>query len=168
MYKVKLNLRKVVALAICLAGITTFVSCDKNDEITEDNELLVFNFKRAGGWIGLNENLEINADSTHYSISYHELGTWDPKSYQMTIKTSDEQWNYLIRTFNLETFTRIEDGSCRACVDGYDETFTFTRVDSTYSIYNGDSDENFQQMQDFFDSIFAQVENFEIIAGFRE
>jgi len=34
MFKVKLNLRKVVAIAICLAGVTFFSGCDK-EEITE-------------------------------------------------------------------------------------------------------------------------------------
>ena len=37
MFKVKLNLRKVIAIAICLAGVTMFWGCDKNDPNTEDN-----------------------------------------------------------------------------------------------------------------------------------
>ena len=154
-----------MAIFACLAGIIMFVSCDKNNEITEENELLVFNFQCVGGWSRLNENLKINADSTHYSVSYRELSTGEQKSYQMTIKTSDEQWNFLTTNFDLETFKKIENGSCRACLDGYDETFSFTKVDTTYSIYNGNANEYFQQMQDFFDAIFEQVENFEIIAG---
>ena len=146
---------------IFINGVQVYCYNDK------ENESLIFSFHRVGGWIGLNETLKINEDFTHYSISYREFGTWEPKSYQTTIKTSDEKWSYLTRTFNLETFTKIKDGSCRACVDGYDEAFSFTKVDKTYSIYNGNADEHFQQMQDFFDSIFGQVENFEIIAGFR-
>ena len=134
----------------------------------KDDESSIFNFHRVGGWIGLNENLKINATSTHYSISYRKFGTWEPQSFQTTVKTSDARWNYLTRTFNLKTFTKIKDGSCRACFDGYDVTFSFTKDDTTYSVYNGGADEHFQQMQDFFDSIFEQVENFEIIAGFRE
>ena len=156
--KVKICSNLIITLAVIL-----FASCDKSNETD-----VVFNFQREGGWIGISENLKISANSTHYSISYHEFGSWELKSYEITIKTSDEQWNNLTRAFDLKTFTKIKDGSCRACVDGYDETFSFIKVDKTYSIYNGDADENFKQMQGFFDLIYEQIENFEIIAGFRE
>ena len=164
----RLNLRNVVAIAICLAAMTLFASCEKSNEIIKDDDTLIFKFQRVGGWIGLNENLRINADSTHYSISYHEFGTWTHKSYQTAVKTSDKLWNNLTKTFKLETFTKIQDGVCRACVDGYDDTFFVTQDTENYTIYNGDCDEYFKQMQDFFDSIFDQIEYFEKIAGFRE
>jgi len=131
------------------------------------NESLVFSFRRFGGFIRLDENLRISEDSTHYSISYRELNNGEPKSYQTTIKTPDEQWNYLKEIFNLETFTRISNGSCRACFDGFDETFSYAKNGETHSIYNGIADEYYQQMQDFFDSIFEMVREFEVIADFR-
>ena len=37
MFKVKLNLRKVIAIAICLAGVTMFSGCNKDDPDNEDN-----------------------------------------------------------------------------------------------------------------------------------
>jgi hypothetical protein len=156
MQKNRLNLRNVVAITICLVAMAMFASCEKNNEKIKDAESLIFKFQRVGGWIGLNENLSINADSTHYSISYYEFGTWAPKSYQTAIKTSEKLWNNLTKTFELETFTKIKDGVCRACVDGYDDTFTITQYTENYLIYNGDSDEHFKQMQDFFDSIFIE------------
>jgi len=39
MLKVKFNLRNVVAVAICLAGVTMFSGCDKNDEEPPKNPL---------------------------------------------------------------------------------------------------------------------------------
>jgi len=160
--KVKTYFNIIITLVIIL-----FASCGKSNEKIKNDELLVFSFERYGGDNGLSENLEIKADSTYYFISCYELfGTGKPKSYQTTIKTSDKQWNDLTRTFNLETFTKIKDGPCRACADGYDETFSFTEVDTTYSISNGNADEHFQQMQAFFDLIFEQIENFERIADF--
>ena len=147
--------------------VVLFTSCDKSNEKIKDDESLVFNIHRFGGWIGLDENLKINAGATHYSISYHVLGTGKLKSYQTTIKTTDELWDYLTKTFDLETFTKIKDGSCRACLDGIDETMSVTKDGETYSFYNGVVDEHYQQMQDFFDSIFKQLEDFEIIAKYK-
>jgi hypothetical protein len=159
---------KICSKLIITLGVILFASCDKNNETVERDELQVFEFQCTGGWIGLNENLKISADSMHYSINYHELGTGESKNYQTAIKTSDEQWSSLTGTFDLETFTKIKDGSCRACVDGFDETFSFTKIDTTYSVYNGNADEHYQQLQDFFDLFFEQVANFETVAGFRE
>ena len=141
---------------------------DANIEITENDELAVFSLHRYGGWIGLDEKMRINADSTHYSINYRVFGIMEPRSFQTAIKTSDEQWNHLTRTFNMKSFTKIKNGSCRACVDGYDEIFSVTKVDKTYSVYNGKNDDHYQLMQDFFDSIYVQLSDFEIIAGFPE
>ena len=147
--------------------VILFTSCDNSNEEIKNDELLNFNIHRSGGWIGLDENLVINASSTHYSIRYYDLGTSELKSYQTTIKTSDEFWDYLTKTFDLETFTKIKDGSCRACVDGIDETISVIKEGKTYSFYNGVADEHYQQMQTFFDSISKQMEDFEIIAEYK-
>ena len=40
MYKNKLNLRNVVAIAICLAGMTMFSACDKDDDLKGENEII--------------------------------------------------------------------------------------------------------------------------------
>jgi hypothetical protein len=146
--------------------VILFTSCNKNTGIVEGN--VVFNFKRFGGWNLLNENLKITANTTHYSITYRDFSTMEVKNYETSIKTSDEQWNDLIKTFDLETFTKIKDGSCRICLDGIDETFSVTQNGTTYSIYNGSADKYYQQMQQFFDKIDKQIEPFEIIAGYRK
>ena len=145
---------KIIPIFVLL--VAGFVSCDKDNEIKSDDSL-VFSFRRSGGWTGLNENLEINSESTHYSISYI-----NPQSgYQTTIKTSDIIWNELIKTFDLETFKRIQNGACASCVDGIDVTFSVTKEGQTYSFYNGGGDENYQKMQEFFDTIYEQVKYFE-------
>jgi len=128
-----------------------FKLCDK------DNDSLIFNFHRWGSWIGLDETLKITADSTHYSISYRNLQTSELISYQIAIKTSDKQWNDLTNSFDLETFTKIQNGACSACVDGFDETFSVTKNGEVYSIYNGRKDEYYKQMQEFFDAIMEQA-----------
>ena len=155
---------KICSYLIVTLVVVLFTSCDKSNEKIKDDESLVFIIHRFGGWIGLDENLKINAGATHYSISYHDLGTSELKSYQTTIETTDELWDYLTKTFDLETFTKIKDGSCRACLDGIDETMSVIKDGETYPFYNGVIDEHYQQMQDFFDSIFKQIEDFEIIA----
>ena len=164
----RLKKRNVVAIVICLVAMIMVASCEKSNEKIKDDDALIFKFQRVGGWIGLNENLRINANLTHYSISYYEFGTWTHKSYQTTIKTSDKLWNNLTKTFNLKTFKKIKDGVCRACVDGYDVTVFVIQDTENYSIYNGDCDDYYKQMQDFFDSVFEQIEYFEKISGFRE
>jgi uncharacterized repeat protein (TIGR02543 family) len=133
-------------------------------EEPEEAEPLIFKFQRLGGWIALNENLIIKSDSTHFSIT-----SISPKiSFQTTIKTSDILWRDLKRTFDLSTFNKITDGPCWSCVDGIDYLFFVTIETETYKIYNGNYDEYFKQMQDFFDLIFEQAEYFEKIAGFSK
>jgi hypothetical protein len=142
-------------------AVMLFTACDKN------NNEVTYSFSRNGGWIGLYEHLTINATTTQYSISYHELRTTETKSYQTTVKTSNKLWGDLTKTFDLGIFKKIKDGGCLSCVDLYDETFSVIIDNKTYSIYNGDSDEHFKQIQIFFDEMYEQVESFESLAGFR-
>ena len=167
MTKIIFKLRNMVAIAICLAAMTMFASCDKSKEMIEDDESLIFSVQYFGGWTMIDENLKINASSIHYSSSYHDREAMKRKSYQTTIKTSEEQWNYLTRTFDLETFKKIKNGSCRACVDGVDETFSVTINGETYSFYNGVVDENYEQIQKFLNVIYEQIEIFRNNAVYR-
>jgi hypothetical protein len=147
--------------------VIIFASCDKSNKIIEDDESLIFSVQYSGGWTMIDENLKINTNVTHYSGSYHDRESMKRKSYQTTIKTPNELWDNLTKTFDLETFKKIKDGSCRACVDGVDETFSITINGETYSFYNGVVDENYQQMQDFFDVIYEQIENFRSNAVYK-
>ena len=140
--------------------VILFASCDKSNEKIKDDESLIFSILRSGGMLGYSESLEINAGATHYSIRYYDLVTRKDKKYQTTIETSDELWDYLIKTFDLETFTKIKEGPCHACYDGLDIVISVIKDGKTYSVNNGDVDEHYQQMQDFFDSIFEQLEDF--------
>ena len=134
-----------------------FASCDHSSEGFEDDESLSFIFHRGGGWIGLDEKLEITEHTTEYSIRYHDLQMSAVISQRSTAETSGILWAYLKKTFDWTSFTKIQDGACRACVDGFDETFSVTKKEGTYSIYNGSSDEYYGQMQDFFDVMLAQA-----------
>jgi len=140
--------------------ILLFTSCDKGKEIIEYDESLIFSIQYFGGWTMIDENLKINESTTHYSGSYHDREAMKRKSHQTTSKTSKEQWDYLTKTFDLGTFKKIKNGSCRACVDGVDETFSVTINGETYSFYNGIVDENYEQIQEFLDAIYEQIEIF--------
>jgi len=143
---------------ILMLWVASLTSCDKND--IKNGDSLVFSIHRWGGWTGLEENMTINAESTSYSISY----LTNPKSgYQTNIKTKEQQWDSLKKIFDLETFTKIQDGGCASCLDGIDETFSVTKNGKTYSIYNGAGDENYKKMQAFFDIINEQLTVFESI-----
>ena len=155
---------KIYSFMVMAFAVLLISSCNKSN----DDASLIFSVHRTGGWVGLDENIKINAGATSYSIRYLDLFTHESKSYQTTIKTPDELWAYLIKSFDLDTFTNIKDGPCRACLDGYDETISVIINGKTYSFYNGVIDGPYQEMQDFFDIIFKQIEDFEIIAKFRE
>jgi hypothetical protein len=144
----------LITLAVIL-----FASCDKSNEITE-NESLIFSFHRGGGWGGLDENLIITADTMHYSIRFHDIQTSEETNYQTTIKTSDKQWDFLLKTFDWAAFTKISNGHCQACIDGVDVTFSASQNGKTYSFFNGGGDEHFQQMEDFFNAIWIQANIF--------
>ena len=146
--------------------VILFTSCDKSAEI-DDDESLIFSVQYFGGWTMIDEILKINAGATHYSGSYHDREAMKRKSFQTIIKTSDEKWEYLTKTFDLEAFKKISDGSCRACVDGVDETFSVTINGETYSFYNGVIDEHYQQIQAFFDAIDEQLEIFRNKADYK-
>ena len=154
-------------LAITLVVIFS-ISCNK---IIKDDDSLIFSVHYSGGWTSIDETLTINSDTTHYSRSYFDIynirETVERKSYQTTIKTPDGQWDRLTKAFNLEAFAKIRNGSCRACVDGVDETFSATKNGETYSFYNGIADEHYQQMQGFFDSIYEQLETFRNNAEYK-
>ena len=155
--KKRLNLRNVVKIiVVCLALVLVFVSCDKSNEIIKDDKSLIFIYRCSSGWVGLDENLKITEDSTYYSF-YHELAE---KSYQTSIKTSKEQWDNLTKTFNLETFTKIQDESCGLIDDIPTSRFSVSINGEIYSFYNGECDEYFKQMQDFFNLIFEQKKTF--------
>jgi len=145
-------MKKLNLLSLLFAGIIAFSGCNKVDE----DESLIFNLHRYSGWFGLDENLKINATVTHYSVNYKEFVIWEPKSYSTTLQTPKEQWDYLVKTFDLKTFKKIKDGQCRTCVDGFDVTFTVIIKGITYSFYNGE-DEYYKQMQHFFDAILEQA-----------
>ena len=185
-----MKVKKYSCLIITLV-VFLFISCDKSNDIiiddeyknneiiiddehksnekTIDYESLSVSIHRLGGFMALDEKLIINEDSTHYSIRYFDLfGTSEFKSYQTTIETSDELWDYLTKNFDLDIFTKIGDGSCSACLDGIDEVISVIIDGETYSFYNGVVDEHYQQMQKFFDSLFIQLDDFEIIAKYRE
>jgi len=156
---------KVKYLFICAIAITIFTSCDKNSVVIENNEApedesLIFNFHRFGGWTGLDEKLKITADSTFYSNEYYVQTAGMTVKSQAAVKTSKEQWAYLTKTFDWETFTKIQNGFCAACVDGIDVAFSVTKDDEIYSFFNGGGDEHFKQMQGFFDAIWMQASTF--------
>jgi len=156
--KTKIYLNLVITLVVIL-----FASCNKGNE----DESLVFSVQYFGGWTMIDENLKINVNTTHFSSSYHDRITMKRISYKTKIKTSNELWDNLTKTFNLETFQKIKDGPCSACVDGVDETFSIIKDGKTYSFYNGVIDEHYQQMQGFFDSIFELIETLRDNAEYR-
>ena len=157
---------KIQNCLLLTLAVILIASCNKNDE-PANNDSIIFSYHSGGSWIGLDENLIINSGATHYSVSYRDLQTGKSKSYQTKMKTSGKQWQYLMENFDLKTFTKIQDGSCRACLDGFDDVFSVTLDRNTYSIYNGNNDEHYKQMQNFFDAIDEQIGNFETLAGFR-
>jgi len=151
-----------IALVVIL-----FASCNKSNEIIEDDESLIFSVQYFGSHLMIDEILKINANATHYSGSYYDLKAMKRKSYQTTIKTTDEQWDYLTKTFDMEAFKSIKNGSCSACLDGVDETVSVSMYGETYSLYNGVVDEHYQQIQTFFDAIYEQIEVFRNNAVYR-
>lgn len=154
---------KIYFYLVAILTVTTCVSCSKDNE---DNSL-VFSVQYSGGGTAVDENLTINSDTTSFSSSYYDLTTMKRKSYQTTIKTSKELWDSLTQTFDLGTFVKIENGSCRACVDGIDETFSVIKNGTTYSFYNGVKNEHYQQMQNFLDLILEQIKTLQDNADYK-
>jgi hypothetical protein len=149
--KVKIHLDLIITLVVIL-----FVSCDKNNEKTHDDEPLIISYRCSSGWVGLDENLKITPDSTYYSI-FHDLAEIN---YQSSVKTTKEQWNNLINTFNFRTFTKIQNESCEIIYDAPVNRFSVTVNGEIHSFYNGECDKNFLQMRGFFDLILEQNQTF--------
>lgn len=151
---------KIQYLIIPLLAVL-FASCDKTGEaIVNENESLSFYYHRYGSFSGLNEKFKITADSIYYSISYHNLHPLELISYETQIQTPNELWNSLTQSFNWETFTKIQTGPCRACLDGLNEEFSVTKSDMIYTFTNGNDDKHYKQMQDFFDAMLIQASVF--------
>jgi len=147
-------------LLLILVGIL-FLSCSSTTNffstvIIKGYESLTFGYQYVvGGRLGSNTSLKINADTTHYYKRSRVLQSPEIKTYtyETTIKTPDEQWSYLIKKFDLETFKRIRSGRCGTCVDASDEIFSVIIDGVIYSFTNGYDDWNYQEMKDFFDSV---------------
>ena len=141
-----------------IIAVILLASCQKDKETIVDDESLVFSYHCVvGGRLGGNAILEINAGATHYSVNYRDIQTLENVTYQTTAKTSKKKWDYLIKTFDLETFKKIQNGRCNVCVDGMDEIFSVTINGETHSFSNGYEDDHYKQMQEFFDTIIEQA-----------
>ena len=130
--------------------------CIYEFELKKNVASIEFSFQHVvGGRLGGNSNLTICADFIHYFGSYREIQSpeviWH--HFDKTVQTSKEEWNFLTKAFDLETFKKIKNGPCGTCVDGVDEIFSVTINGKTYSFINGYNDVHFKQMQDFFDAI---------------
>ena len=141
--------------------ITALVSCD-NDNKIESDDSLVFSYRHWGGWSGLDENLKITKNYTFYSITYKVLGENSKNvEYSDNIKTSREVWNVLEKSFDLETFNKIQSGKSSIPLDGRDAMFSVIIKGKEYSFFNGYDDEHYKQMQEFFDAMYEQIKYFE-------
>ena len=162
-------MKKIFYLILSVIISLVFTTCDKQsikDENIED-ESLVYSVQYFGGWTSIDEVLKISEKTTYFSSSYYSRDKMKRVSYQITKKTPKEIWDNLNKTYKLETFKKIKDGSCSACLDGVDETFTVTLFSKTYSLYNGVKDENYKQMQDFFDLFYEQIKAFRDNAEYK-
>jgi len=140
--------------------------CLVNVEKIKEREPQFFRYYSHGGFSGLNENLTVYSDSTYYSISFTKFEPLEKITYQTQVRTSDQKWENLKTNFNLEIFKKIINGQSWVPLDGHDDYFFYTDVNSTYSICNGKNDENYKKMQDFFDSMYEQVKYFRNLAGY--
>jgi len=144
-----------------IIAVILFASCQKGNDTTEDDSL-IFRFHRNGGFTGLKESLIIDANLTSYSVRYNIIDKDMVIEYKTTVITNEDQWNYLKNSFDSKSFSEIEDGPCRACVDGIDETLFVTKNGKTDSIYNAITNENYRKMQGFFDVIMTQSNIFKM------
>ncbi len=144
-----------------ISVIILFMSCDRNNDSSE-NESLIFSCHRSGGWSGLNENLKITSKTMQYSISFRDLQTLELTSYENQVQTPDELWSNLIKSFDLVTFIKIQDGDCRACVDGIDVKFSVIKDGKDYTFSNGEDSEYYKVMKIFFDAILMQSDTLNI------
>jgi len=143
-------------LMLLVAGL---ISCDNNGIKAEDEDSTVFSYHRWGGGFGVDENLKITKDYTFYSIQFSSPFMAD-ENYSDKIATSPELWNTLLKSFDLETFNKIQSGKSEVPIDGVDVAFTVTIEGKEYSFFNGYDDKNYKKMQKFFDTILESVSEF--------
>ena len=140
----------MITALICGLAFTSCSSCDCGEPF---DDVMVFCFQRASGWVNMDENLKISADTTYYSY-HHEMSSI---SYQSKAATSEELWDFLTKNFDLETFKTIKDDCNPDLFDVPVVRFSVITNGKTYSFYNGECDEHYMQMREFFDAIMEQV-----------
>jgi len=145
--------RVVIMMITALICELAFTCCSKCDCGEPFDVAMAFCFQRTSGWVNMDENLKINVDTTYYSY-HHGLSS---VSYQTIATTSEELWDFLIKNFDLKTFKKIKNNCNPDLFDAPVVSFSVITNGETYSFYNGECDEHFIQMQDFFDAIMEQV-----------
>ena len=166
--------KKCFNLVIAFAAVFLFASCEKN---ISEPEYFQYMYQRFGGPVVVNDTINewllITKDSMYYMAVYldtEKYEVWEPATiYSATVVISTEQWDFLSRTFDLKTFKKI--GRCKpdSFVAGeFIEEFTFLGNGKHYIACHKKTDENFQQMKDFFDFILEQMAELSVAAGFRE
>ena len=164
--KFNIHSNLVIILAVIL-----FASCSKSNEgVEETPEPLTFTVSRFAAYGVLIEKMTISSSNTDYSIDFviDRSVSLDRNKFETKVKTSAEEWENLINCFDLETFTKIKNGGCRACAGGVNESVTVVKDGVTYMFNNGVVCENYQHLQNFFDLIFEQAEKFRVVAGYQE
>ncbi len=94
--------------------------------------------------IELTRELTIRADSILFTSTNH-LGTRN----EFCDTTSAELWKTLMEKYDFQTFQRIKNGE-PASAYAPDRTFCINTASKEYSFTNGEADEAYKQLGDFF------------------
>jgi hypothetical protein len=146
---------KVKIVLVALLAIVGMVSCDSEDEPTEE-KVLSISYRHFGGMMGYSEELTITEKTIHY---YYELAVKD-ETKEINDATPNGLWSNLLNKCDLETFAKIKSGNSNRPVDGLDQVFTIKTKEKEFSIVNGYGNE-YEQLYDFFESIMKQIQQYQ-------
>ena len=150
-----------ILLIVCIYSFFSFTCDDKKKQIesitesTDKEEIIKIGYSLFGGWIGKGYNLEITPDSIHYFyeiMNYNtDYVTRDTGNYDVLIPP--ELWADLMEKLDLELFGEIESRASRQEVDASDREYFVETNKRRISFLNGEDDEEFVKLKEFFDTI---------------
>lgn len=127
---------KNAIVLLCILSAALMISCSKdNSEVKNNPDIISISSHYTGGW-GINYETIIRKDSI---IFFDSSTLLNGHVKHIHIKNDNNTWNSIIKSFKLQSFTKLQNGESVAAADGADRTIIIKTNSNTYSKMNAET-----------------------------
>jgi hypothetical protein len=124
-------------------------------DVIFNEKIIQIGYSTMGGDSGAGKEIIITRDSIYYK-SYLRGNTEN----EYNVPTLPPRWKFLIETFDLNVFKKIENGKSNLYFDGWDDVFYIQTETEKFVCINGKGG-NYDKLERFFLLIIAQMKELE-------